>query len=203
MEQRIEKVLKNLGKRNISAKFFETKEETREAILKEIKQEMSVGIGGSMSVKELNLYEDLIKAGNQVHWHWLSEPSKMSETRRIAATSDIYLTGTNAITEDGELINIDGVGNRVASMFYGPQKVIVICGINKICSDLISAIDRIKNEACSKNANRLNLKTPCAVTGQCTDCQSPERMCNITTIISGRPMEIDLQVYIVGEKLGF
>ena len=203
MDQVVQKVLKNLEKRKIKAKYFETKEEARQAILKEIQPDATVGIGGSMSVKELSLHEDLMKAGNTVYWHWLVEPSQMSDTRRSAATVDIYLSGTNAITEDGELINIDGVGNRVATMFYGPKKTIVLCGINKICPDLISAIDRIKKVACVKNARRLNRKTPCSITGECNDCQSEDRMCNITTIISGKPTELDLNVYIVGEELGF
>jgi len=203
MDQVIEKVLKNLEKRKINARYFETKDDVKSAILEEIKSDMTVGIGGSMSVKEMSLYEDLIKAGNTVYWHWQVEPSQMSDVRKKAHTSDIYLTGTNALTEGGEIINIDGVGNRVASMFYGPKKVIVICGVNKICADLISGIDRIKTEACYKNATRLNRKTPCAATGECNDCQSPDRMCNITTIISGKPEEVDLNVYIVGEELGF
>jgi hypothetical protein len=195
--------MKNLENRKIKAKYFQTKEDVRNTILEEVKPDMTVGIGGSMSVKEMGLHEDLIKAGNTVYWHWLVEPTQMSDIRKNAHTSDIYLTGTNALTEGGELINIDGVGNRVASMFYGPKKVIVICGTNKICSDLISAIDRIKNETCTKNARRLNRKTPCAATGECSDCQSPDRMCNVTTIISGKPEEVDLNVYIVGEELGF
>lgn len=203
MDQIIEKALKNLEKRKIKAKYFENKEEAKKVILEEIKADMTVGIGGSMSIKEMNLQEDLIKAGNTVYWHWLVAPEQMSDVRKKAHTSDIYLTGTNALTEDGELINIDGVGNRVASMFYGPKKVIVVCGINKICSDLISAIDRTKSQACYKNATRLNRKTPCAATGECNDCQSADRMCNITTIISGKPEEVDLNVYIVGEALGF
>lgn len=203
MDQVIEKVLKNLEKRKIKAKYFETKEEARNIILEEVKSNMTVGIGGSMTVKEMKLHEDLIKAGNTIYWHWLVEPAQMSDVRKKASIADVYLTSTNALTKDGELINIDGVGNRVASMFYGPKKVIVVCGVNKICSDLISGIDRIKAQACTKNATRLNRKTPCAATGQCNDCQSPDRMCNVTTIISGKPEEVDLNVYIVGEELGF
>lgn len=203
MEQRIEKVLTNLEKRKIKARYFETKEDAKTAILESITVDMSVGIGGSMSVMEMKLHEELLAAGNTVYWHWLVEPAKMSEVRRNASRADVYLSSTNALTEDGELINIDGVGNRVASMFFGPKKVIIICGINKICSDLISGIDRIKSQACTKNGARLNRKTPCAITGECTDCQSPDRMCNVTTIISGKPEEVDLNIFIVGEELGY
>lgn len=203
MDQIVNNVLKNLETRRIKAKYFETKEDAKNTILEEIKSDMTIGIGGSMSVKEMNLHEDLIKAGNIVYWHWLVKPGQMSDVRKKAHISDIYLTSTNALTEDGELINIDGVGNRVASMFYGPKKVIVICGTNKICPDLISGIDRIKKQACVNNARRLNRKTPCAATSECSDCKSPDRMCNVTSIISGKPEEVDLNVYIVGEELGF
>ncbi len=203
MDNITEKVLQNLENRKINSKYFETKEDVKKAILDEISSDNTVGIGGSMSVKELNLYESLVEAGNTVYWHWLVSKEEMPSVRKNAHNSDVYLTGTNALTEEGELINIDGIGNRVASMFYGPKKVIVVCGINKICSDLVAAIDRIKNEACHKNSTRLKLKTPCAATGECTDCKSPDRMCNVTTIISGKPGEVDLNVYIVGEELGF
>lgn len=203
MEEVVRKVLNNLEKRKIKSKYFKTKEDVKKAILEEIASDMTVGIGGSMSVKEIEIYDDLINSGKTVYWHWLVDPSEMPDVRKRAHTADVYLSGTNAITEYGELINIDGVGNRVASMFYGPKKVIVICGTNKICADLISAIDRIKSEACYKNARRLNRKTPCSATGECNDCQSPDRMCNITTIIGGKPEEVDLNVYIVGQDLGF
>ncbi|SCY01299.1 lactate utilization protein [Alkaliphilus peptidifermentans] len=200
---KIEMIISNLQKRKIPAKYFEKAEDAKKAILEEIKKEEVVGIGGSMTIHDMKLHEDLIKAGNPVHWHWLVEPSERNGVRQKAATADVYLTSTNALTEDGELINIDGVGNRVSGMFYGPKRVIVICGINKICSDIISGIDRIKNSACPPNAKRLGLKTPCAETGICNDCLSQDRMCNITTIINHKPMTVDLKVYIVGEELGY
>lgn len=203
MDERVEKTLKNLRSRNIDAEFFQTKEDVKKVLLNEIQSDMTVGIGGSMTIEEMNLHEELIEAGNTVYSHWKTDPLKMPETRKKASRADVYLTSTNALTEDGELINIDGVGNRVSSMFYGPDKTIIICGINKISPDLISGIDRIKSVACPQNARRLNRKTPCAETGQCNECHSPDRMCNVTTIISGKPTEIELKVYIVGEDLGY
>ncbi|KAB3529085.1 lactate utilization protein [Alkaliphilus serpentinus] len=201
--ERIKKLINNLKGKRIDAEYFESAEAVKAKIISEITKEDTVGIGGSMTIFDLKLHEELIKAGNEVYWHWLVEPEKRGQVRQKAATADIYLTSTNALTEAGELVNIDGVGNRVASMFYGPKKVIVICGINKITTDIISAIDRIKEKACPSNARRLNLKVPCAFTDLCNDCTSEERMCNITTIINNKPMTVDLKVYIVGEELGY
>lgn len=203
MEEKIEGVLQNLNQRNIKAKFFKTKEDVTSALLQEIKPDMTVGIGGSMTIKELGIYQALVDGGNKVYWHWMTEPEEVAATRTKASTADLYLTSTNALTEGGELVNIDGIGNRVASMFYGPKRTIVVCGINKITPDLISAIDRIKRDVSVRNARRLNLETPCVESGQCDNCHSSDKICNVMTVISGKPGAIDLNVYIVGEELGY
>ncbi|MCC5911636.1 MAG: lactate utilization protein [Clostridiaceae bacterium] len=199
----VKEVMDNLERKKIKTRYFETKNQVMEQILQETKNVTEIGIGGSMTIKEMNLHEALEKDGKNIHWHWLVEPEEREEVRQQAAKAEIYLTSTNALTEAGELINIDGVGNRVSAMYYGPKKVIVVCGINKICSDLITAMDRIKKQACPPNAKRLGLKTPCAATGACNDCLSEERMCNVTVIINHKPMAVDLNVYIVGEELGY
>ncbi len=201
--EKIEVLIKNLEKRKIPARYFETKEAAAKAILEEISPEETVTIGGSMTIKDMNLYEDLKNAGNKVLWHWMVAPEERKALLKEAAFTDVFLSSTNAITEGGELVNIDGVGNRVSGMYFGHKKVIVVCGINKICTDVISAMDRVKQSACPQNAKRMNLKTPCAITNECNDCLSAERMCNITTIISHKPMSTELKVYIVGEALGF
>ncbi|KAB3534476.1 lactate utilization protein [Alkaliphilus pronyensis] len=200
---KINTILRNLEKKGIQFSYYETAEDAKQAILKEIQPDNVVGIGGSMTINSLKLYEELKRAGNTVYWHWKVDASEANEVRRKASTADVYLTSTNALTEEGELINIDGVGNRVAAMFYGPKKVIVVCGINKISTDLISAIDRIKARSCPPNAKRLGLKTPCAETDICNDCLSKDRMCNVTTIINHKPMTVDLKVIIIGEELGY
>ncbi len=203
MKERVEKVINSLEKKQIKAKYFDTKDAAVDAIMEEAAEASTIGVGGSMTVFDLKLHERLMEKGKKVYWHWLVPPEKRPEVREQAAKAELYLTSTNAITEGGELINIDGVGNRVSAMFYGPKRVIVICGTNKITSDLISAIDRIKSNACPANAKRLGLKTPCSLTGNCNDCLSEDRMCNITTIINHKPMTVDLNVYIVGEELGY
>ncbi|HHW91522.1 MAG TPA: LUD domain-containing protein, partial [Firmicutes bacterium] len=116
---------------------------------------------------------------------------------------EFYLASSNALTEDGRLVNIDGTGNRVMGMVYGPRRVILVVGSNKLAGSLEAALERIHREACPPNARRLKLQTPCAATGECNDCSSPDRMCKVTTIIEGKPGATDLEVILVGEKLGY
>ncbi len=203
MEQLIQKTIERLKKNNFTVKYFENKEDAVEEILMEIKLEDTVGIGGSMTIKELKLDTLLKNRGNTVHWHWLeANPEDMNNARKSAAFSDLYLTSTNALTQDGKLVNTDGMGNRVSAMFYGPKKTIVVCGVNKIAENVDSALERIEMNA-YKNARRLNLNTPCAINESCIDCESPQRMCNITTIIRKKPMQKEFTIIIINEELGF
>jgi hypothetical protein len=203
MQEQVKKTMEALEKNNIKATFFESSSEMVNYLLDSIKKEDQVGVGGSVTVKSLNIPEKLIERGNTVHFHWLeSTPEKMDEARKNAARADVYLTSTNALTEEGQLVNTDGVGNRVTSMIYGPKKVFVICGINKITKNLDAALQRIKDNA-YKNARRLKLNTPCAVNEKCSDCRSPQRMCSVTTIINRKPSKTELEVIIVGEELGY
>jgi hypothetical protein len=122
---------------------------------------------------------------------------------RRQLTCDLFLTGTNALTMDGCLVNIDATGNRAAAMFFGPDKVIVVAGRNKIVNgDIDDAVRRIKGCASPPNTRRLNFKTPCASTGLCSDCSSPDRICRITTIIDRKPRQTDLRVLVVNEDMG-
>lgn len=203
MEQIIKNTIENLKKNNFDVKYFDNSKEAVHEILKEIKSEETVGIGGSMTIKELQLDSLLKQRGNTVYWHWLeSTPEDMNKARQSASQSDVYLTSTNALTQDGKLVNTDGTGNRVAAMFYGPKKTIVVCGINKIAENLDAALERIEMNA-YKNARRLKLNTPCAINENCSDCSSPQRMCNITTIIRKKPMQKDITVILINEELGF
>lgn len=203
MQEKVKKTIEALEKNHIHATYFNNSAEAVDYLLQNIKTGDVVGIGGSMTVKTMGIPEKLIERGNIVHFHWLeSTPEKMDEAREKAAKADVYLTSTNAVTENGQLLNIDGTGNRVAAMIFGPKKVFIICGINKITSNLDTAMQRIK-ENTYKNARRLNLKTPCAETGKCNDCRSPQRMCNVTTIIERKPNKTAMEVIIIGEELGY
>ena len=200
----IEKTLNSLQKNRINAVYYDTADEAKEYILKSVTKEQSIGIGGSITIQDMNLHQSLMEQGNKVSWHWLeTTPEGKKAALEKAGKADVYLTSANAITLTGEIINVDGVGNRVASMIYGPKKVIILCGINKICNDMVDALDRLRKQASPPNAQRLNRKTPCAVTGECTDCDSPERICNVTTIIHKKPMQTEMEVVLIGESLGY
>ena len=123
--------------------------------------------------------------------------------RRRILTADVFVCSSNAITEDGKLYNVDGTGNRVAAMTFGPRKVVLACGINKIVKDVDEAERRVREWAAPMNARRLGLETPCAKTGLCSDCSSPQRICNIRSLLVKRPLRTDFTVLLIGERLGF
>lgn len=203
MKENVEKVIKALNKNNIKARYFEDAESAMNVLLDEINVEESVGIGGSMTISQLGIPEKLKKRGNKVYFHWLeSTPEDVDKARLLASRADVYLTSTNALTEKGQLVNIDGIGNRVTSMVYGPKKVFVLCGMNKITKDLDDALEHIKSNT-YKNARRLKLNTPCAITGKCNDCDSPQRMCNVTVIIEKKPNKVEIEVMIINKELGY
>jgi hypothetical protein len=201
--EKVEKVLKGLKIRRIPGQYFDSKEALVESLLNEISQEEVVAFGGSTTVDQLGLYDLFNEKGNNVLWHWKCAPEERLNVMRRALYSDVYIASSNAITTDGRLINIDGNGNRVAPMFFGPKKTILICGINKIAEDYDAAMDRIKTIACPQNARRLGKTTPCSKTDICADCKKEERMCTVTTIIEQKPPFVDLKVYLVNDELGF
>ena len=175
----------------------------RDYLLESIDPTATVGIGGSISVRQTGIAPALEQRGNPVFWHWTAGPEAMAKARMDANRAEVYLTSTNAITVKGQLVNIDGFGNRLAAMAFGPGKVCVIVGQNKLCEDLETAMDRIKQLACPLNARRLGLDTPCARTGKCVDCHSPQRFCNATLILDCCPGSHPMEILLVREDLGY
>jgi len=203
-DQKIQRTLATLKKNGFQTFFAPTRRDAREKALSLIPPNAVVGVGGSITIREINLIDSLTTRGNTVVQHWLPPPGEDSvTTMRKEISSDVFLASSNAVTEDGKLINTDGTGNRIAAMIFGPRKVIVIAGINKIVKDVAEAIQRVKNVAAPMNARRLNINTPCAVTGVCTDCDSSDRICRVTTIMEKKPDQTDVTVILVGEELGF
>ncbi len=194
-----------LTKNHFSASYVKTVTEAKEKILALIADSDTVGIGGSWTVQEIGLLEDLAQRGNTVFNHGVSglTPEESLAIRRKELTADVFLTGTNAVTLDGQLVNVDGSGNRVAAMIFGPKKVIVVVGVNKIVHDVHEGYRRIQMEAAPINNKRLNRPNPCTVSGICMDCQGPTRICNVTTIIKKALPQTPTHVIIVGENLGF
>lgn len=203
-ERQVERTIEALKKNRIPAVFFSTREEAKKGVLEMIPPDSSVGIGGSATLRQLGLIEEVKKGGFTVFNPLepeLTDDEKM-DLRRKALLSDVFLVGTNAITEEGQLFNIDSIGNRVGAMFFGPKKVIVVAGTNKIVKDLDEAILKVQERTAPINAKRLKIATPCVQTGQCEDCESPGRICNIWVVIHKKPRQTDLQVVLVGETLG-
>ncbi len=194
-----------LEKNGFSTSLFETREEALPSLLECAREVHAVGFGGSMTLAELGLPEILEGEGKKALVH--GRPGLSSEERRqvmqAQLTCDLFFTSTNALTIKGHLVNIDATGNRVCAMAFGPKRVIVVAGANKITTDLESALRRVKEVACPPNARRLKFDTPCAKTGRCTDCQSPQRICRITTIIEKCPRATDLRVCLINENLGY
>ena len=188
----------NLEKRGFSVKVFETAKEAAAYADSEIDKK-TVGIGGSGTVKQSGLYDLLVKH-NEVHWHWMSE-DKDAE-RYAAMRAEVYICSANAVTEAGEMVNIDGAGNRVSAMLFGPKKMIYMVGVNKIVKDMSAAFDRVRNVCGPERAKQLDRKTPCRVDGKCHDCSSPERICNGMNILL-RPMSgTTAEVILINEVLG-
>ena len=197
-----EACLAALSKRGFQARWFDDRQACAAALLEAIRPDEVVGIGGSMTVEELGVYDALISRGNTVWWHWKSKPED-GDVRPKALLFDVYLCSANALTESGEPVSIDGGGNRVAAMFYGPKRCFIICGVNKLAKDYDSAIERIKTVACPKNAVRLRMNTPCAKTGRCHECAADLRMCRVTVRYSYPMVNRETHVWLVGEPLGF
>jgi len=194
-----------LVKNKFSATYCKTGSEAVEKILEQIPSSASVGIGGSCTVMQLGLLDKLASRGNEVlnHANPGLTPDESAKIRIRQLTSDVFLSSTNALTLDGKLVNTDGVGNRVAAMIFGPKKVILVVGINKIVKDVEAAEERIKLYAAPINNKRLNCPNPCTKTGECMECQGDTRICNVTTIMKKRPVLTDVHVFVVGEELGF
>lgn len=199
----ISRVLENFRNNGFEASYFETKEEAS-AYLNEKIDGTTVGFGGSMTLNEMGLIGSL-ETHNEVISHWsVPEGMTVSQVLDKAMRTDVYLTSANGASEKGELVNIDGTGNRVGSTLFGHNKVYFVLGINKFEENLDKAIYRARNVSAPPNAKRLGKNTPCAVKGdRCYDCNSPERICRGLVVHYRKMSSCDIEVVIVGEKLGF
>ncbi|MGE5544375.1 MAG: lactate utilization protein [Bacillota bacterium] len=204
-EQRSKKVVKALQKNGFEAVYCENREAARRNIIDEACHANTIGFGGSMTVQELQIESELAEMGKELLQH--NRPGLTAEEslaiRHRQLSCDLFLTSTNAVTMGGQLVNVDGVGNRVGAMTFGPKKVIVAAGRNKIVEDLDAALKRIKAIATPANVRRLNLKLPCGVTGYCSDCNTPDCLCRVTVIMDRKPSLSDIRVLLINDDLGF
>jgi len=202
----IEKVLESLKKNEMETLYFPSVEEAKAEVLRRISPGAKVGVGGSVTLREMGLPDALRERGHEVYDHWKEGLSKYERQAvgKNQQRADFFLTSTNALTMDGKLINIDATGNRVSSMIFGPEKVIVIAGVNKIVKNLNEGLSRLKKVAAPKNCQRRKDPTPCAQDLICHNCDSPARLCRVTTVIEKRPWGIkDFTVILVGQELGY
>lgn len=204
-ETKIRRVIKNLEKRNIKGYYCETKEDAVEQILKLIPQDAQISWGGSMTLGEIGIKEALADGNYDVDDPYsYADPAESMEAKRRALCADVFLSGANAITMDGEIVNIDGNGNRVAAIVFGPKKVILVAGANKLVFDERDAIDRVKNDACPPNCVRLGRETPCAITGKCANCLiKGQTICCHTVTTRFSLLDDRLHVVLINDTCGY
>lgn len=205
IEKRVNRTIEALEKNNISGYFVSGEAEIFPIIEGILKNGDTVAVGGSMTLEETGVL-DFLRTSQYKFLDRYEKGITQEELRLIYIKSfmaDGYFTSTNAITEDGELYNVDGNGNRVAAMLYGPEKVIIICGVNKLVKNLDEAIIRNKEVSAPANAKRLNRNTPCAKVGYCMDCSSEDRICNEYTIIKRQKSKGRITVIFVNKELGY
>lgn len=198
-----EKIKKAFENNGFEANVFDTKEQAKDYLNKEIDGK-TIGFGGSVTLAEMGLFEAL-SSHNTIFSHWnIPNGKTANDVIDMAINSDIYITSANAVTKNGEIINIDGRGNRVASTLYGHKKVYIVIGKNKIENDLEKAIFRARNISAPKNAQRLKVNTPCAIKGdKCYNCNSKDRICNGLVVHYKRVYGCEMEIIIINESLGY
>lgn len=209
LDPRMEETLKNLVANNFDTRFAENRDAVKRIVLGSISQNVVVGIGDSATVRQIGIVEEIekkrIKVLNPFSRELTTDRAKTTLRDNISRqifSCDVLVVGTNAVTLDGKLVNVDAVGNRVASMIFGPRKVFVIAGKNKIVKDIDEALYRIKNLIAPFHARTKEFATPCVKTGKCNDCSAPNRICSIISIMEKRPWRTEISVILVDEDLG-
>lgn len=201
------RVVDALVKNDFNAIYMSTKSEVIEFIMKNVQEGTKVGFGGSMTIADLGIQSKVEAVHGIVFDHGRARsPEETLAIAREEMLSDLYLCSSNAVTLDGTLVNVDGIGNRIAAMTFGPKKVIVVVSIDKICKDEVDAFDRLKYIAAPMNNKRLekpSLINPCLKTGTCMDCHSKTRICRVYSVMRRKPMMTDMTVIVMGESSGF
>ncbi len=200
------KACEHLRKNGFTVKIFERKSDVVDALREKLLGVTTVGIGGSITIRELGIVDILRSSGVEVLDHWregLSE-EEVLRIRKRHLGCEAFLSSVNAVTEDGKLVSIDGIGNRVAAMIFGPSRVFVVAGKNKVVKDVHEGVWRAKNIAAPRNAARFGYDfLPCVSAGRCVDCDHPKRICRAVVILERRPFLTEFYVYLVNEELGF
>lgn len=203
-EEKFKKLKGNFKLRNIEVEYFESLEDIKSYILDIVPVESTIGIGHSATLQKMNITNFLLERGNIVYDKELAKnQEECKKLKKKALTTDWYITGSNAISVDGRIVNVDHSGNRVASITFGPDKVIIVIGKNKVVDSVDEAIKRVKNVACPLNAKRAGFNPPCVTLNRCVDCVSRERVCNSLSITEGQSDCNRIKVFIVNDECGF
>lgn len=205
MEERIQKTIENLRLNKMKAYYAENSEQAREIVRGLVKDDKLITSGGSMTLKECGVIDMLCGEFGEAYLDRSAgkDRDEVEEIMRKAFVSDTFLASTNALTEDGELYNVDGNGNRVSAMIYGPKQVIVVAGVNKLVKDLAEAKERVEKIAAPKNTVRLDCATPCKKLGECQHCHSDARICCSYVTLAQQRVPDRIKVIIVNEDLGY
>ncbi len=204
-EKQGEKCIKALKKHDFDAHFAVDVEEARKLILDMVSGYDSFGFAGSYTTRALGILEELARLGKVIFDHWKEGLTREEDLtiRLEQGRCDCFFCSANAISATGEIVNIDGVGNRTNAMTFGTKKVFIVAGMNKVRPNLESALRRVMEVAAPMRAKSVGVNTPCAETGICNDCNAPQRICRVTTILHRRPMMTDVSVVLINQALGF
>jgi hypothetical protein len=202
-----EEIIENLKKRNMDGAYFEKAEQAVAAILSEVPDDILVGLGGSESIIESGLVDALRKKNVKLLDRYKEGVTEdiVWQMRKEGLSADIYIASANAVTLSGKIVNVDGIGNRVAAMIFGPDKVFLLVGMNKVVKTVKEAVTRIKNYVAPRNAKRVDIDTPCSKRGYCQDphCKPPHRICSQLVIIESSMLPDRIKLFLVGEELGY
>lgn len=197
--------VKALKKNGFDAEYVETAAQAAEKVASFLKSGASVGFGGSMSVRSLGIQDKAAAAGCELLDHNAPglDPAEKGKILRRQLTCDLFVSSSNAVTMDGQIVNVDGTGNRVAALTFGPAKTVVVVGVNKLVRDMDEAFNRIELYASPMNNKRLDRPNPCVKTGECMDRDGDTRICRVYQVLRKRPLGTDFTVIVVGEPLGY
>lgn len=205
----VNEALEALKRNGFKAIYVKNQREASQVIFEEIPSGATIGAGDSLTLRTLGVLEELENKGFTLFWPFDEKVAKEERraAMRKALLSDVFISGSNSLTMDGKIVNVDATGNRVAGLIFGPKKAIVVVGVNKIVKNVEEALERIRTVAAPLNAKRIRKERgwellPCVEAGKCVDCNAQNRICNVTTIIEKKPRAIDITIIIVGEKLG-
>jgi len=204
-EKQAERCVRNLCRNGFDALWVADGAEALHAVMERVGHLERFGLGGSETLRQIGLPAALAGSGKTIYDHWRQGLSADEEhdLRLMQGRADCFICSANAIAASGEIVNVDGIGNRTAAMTFGPPQVVIVAGMNKVTPDLPGALQRVREVAAPMRARSLGMETPCARSGRCSDCDVPQRICRVTTSGHRRPLRTAMLVVLVAQALGY